>query len=326
MSKKADLSWNVDGLVHSFNYYRYEAPTAIENLPAPLVSDISSNNYTDTTVEDDKQYYWRIGAVRDGNEKISDESAFSTMDYLKHWILSNSTIGDAWFVDDAVVDSNNAILSIPSISGKLSSLNPVGSLVKSGKKTDISPGNYLKLSSGNLQDFKFLHIPDSAKYIIFAVKVLSSNNRYNPIFCTGNAASSQTGLTVSIDMRTTSSPRKNAIFHHATWNSQNYLKSHTTNGSTVPLDAIAMIEYCNSGNLSPDIKANNANVPWFEAVTGTTYIHRDANPSGLPTIGATVNGTTFSFSGEFYGLMFSDVMPTEEDRQRIYSEFQLKIS
>lgn len=202
MSKKADLSWSVDGLVHSFNYYRYEAPTAIENLPAPLVRDILGNNYIDTTIEDDKQYYWRIGAVRDGNEKISSESAFSTMDWLKQWILENVAVGDAWIVRDAVTNESNEVVSIPSFSNSEASMDVVSNTkpIKTGNYLNASQ-HRLRLADTRKERWKFLQERNRDKYICLALRFTDVESALYSLVSTARQSSSNIGFVLSADFR-----------------------------------------------------------------------------------------------------------------------------
>lgn len=325
MSKKADLTWSADGLIHSFNYYCYESPTTIENLPLPKASGIIETSYTDTDLEDNKRYYFRVGAVRGENEKISDELTFSTGDLLKNWLIDNAIVGDAWFIADAIVDVNNKISSVPPLAGKLSALTPVGSLYKNGLKTNLSPGNYLKMNSGILSDFKFLHILNSYKYIIAAFKIASSKVAYMPILATNNALSGQPGLTLSIDMRSASNPRQNIMATHAMGTSYVNMRVPITENNTVPVDQIAIIEFQGNGSLTPLIRVEGNVISWTDTSRNGT-VNTSNNPSGLPTIGSTINGTSFSFDGEFFGLMFCDVEPNEEDRLMIYQEFQKRVT
>lgn len=74
MTNRLELNWKVDGFVDEQRYYCSETPIDSENLPTPkavLVGDIRT--YVDTDIEFGKTYYARVGSVRNGVEKISEE-------------------------------------------------------------------------------------------------------------------------------------------------------------------------------------------------------------------------------------------------------------
>lgn len=74
MTNRIELKWNLDYTVDEQRYYCSETPIDIENLPAPkavLAGDVRA--YVDTDVEIGKKYYVRLGSVKNGVEKLSDE-------------------------------------------------------------------------------------------------------------------------------------------------------------------------------------------------------------------------------------------------------------
>ena len=75
MTNRLELNWKVDGFVDEQRYYCSEMPIDPENLPSPkavLVGDVRT--YVDTDIEVGKTYYIRVGAVKNGVEKISGEN------------------------------------------------------------------------------------------------------------------------------------------------------------------------------------------------------------------------------------------------------------
>lgn len=68
-----NLSWSVDGSVSSYNIYRSTSPMNIANLPTPLQTGITQQSYTDSSVVIGNIYYYRIGSVSNGVEKVSAE-------------------------------------------------------------------------------------------------------------------------------------------------------------------------------------------------------------------------------------------------------------
>ncbi|MCL6243245.1 hypothetical protein M5F04_01455 [Acinetobacter sp. ANC 7200] len=96
MSKKIDYTFQVDGFVDSFNYYRSESPMNPLVMPAPTTSNIKGLQYTDTTIVNLVDYYVRFGSVRAGVEKISDEIKVSLAPrYLIDMTVENGSIVEA---------------------------------------------------------------------------------------------------------------------------------------------------------------------------------------------------------------------------------------
>lgn len=89
MTNRLELSWKLDGFVDEQRYYCSETPIDVNNLPTPkvvLAGDIRT--YIDTDIVVGQSYYVRVGSVKNGIEKISDEktivaSQFATVVFLK---------------------------------------------------------------------------------------------------------------------------------------------------------------------------------------------------------------------------------------------------
>lgn len=76
MTNRLELNWKVDGFVDEQRYYCSETPIDPENLPVPkavLAGDVRA--YVDTDIEVGKIYYVRVGSVKNGVEKLSDEQS-----------------------------------------------------------------------------------------------------------------------------------------------------------------------------------------------------------------------------------------------------------
>lgn len=74
MTNRIELNWKLDYLVDEQRYYCSETPIDPINLPtakAVLAGDVRS--YIDTAIEVGKTYFVRVGSVKNGVEKISDE-------------------------------------------------------------------------------------------------------------------------------------------------------------------------------------------------------------------------------------------------------------
>ncbi|WP_207667520.1 LamG domain-containing protein [Acinetobacter chengduensis] len=79
MTNRLELNWKLDGFVDEQRYYCSETPIDPENLPVPkavLAGDVRT--YVDTDIEAGRTYYVRIGSVKNGTEKLSDEKAVTT--------------------------------------------------------------------------------------------------------------------------------------------------------------------------------------------------------------------------------------------------------
>ena len=81
MTNRLELNWKVDGFVDEQRYYCSETPIDIDNLPTPkAIFNGDLRTYEDLDINLDRTYYIRIGSVRNGIEKISDEtSVFSSI-------------------------------------------------------------------------------------------------------------------------------------------------------------------------------------------------------------------------------------------------------
>jgi hypothetical protein len=74
MTNRLELNWKLDGFVDEQRYYCSETPIDPENLPLPKVTlDGGARSYVDTDIELGKTYYVRVGSVKNGLEKLSDE-------------------------------------------------------------------------------------------------------------------------------------------------------------------------------------------------------------------------------------------------------------
>ena len=74
MTDRLEITWNLDGLVSSQNYYRDTTTIDPQSLPEPrAVLDGGDRTYVDTDITFGTRYYVRIGSVKNGTEKLSDE-------------------------------------------------------------------------------------------------------------------------------------------------------------------------------------------------------------------------------------------------------------
>jgi len=81
MTNRIELKWNLDYPVDEQRYYCSETPIDIENLPVPkAIIAADAIGYIDTDIVIDQSYYIRIGSVKNGIEKISNEIHVITAD------------------------------------------------------------------------------------------------------------------------------------------------------------------------------------------------------------------------------------------------------
>lgn len=66
------------GKFDSFNIYRNQTSTSISNLGNPI-ANTSTMYYEDFGVEQNNDYYYRVGVIRDQSESMSDEIHVKTV-------------------------------------------------------------------------------------------------------------------------------------------------------------------------------------------------------------------------------------------------------
>jgi len=88
MTNRLELNWKLDGFVDEQRYYCSETPIDIENLPTPkAVLAGGVRTYIDTEIEVGKTYYVRVGSVKNGVEKISNEVLVRLVTYTNKFNL-----------------------------------------------------------------------------------------------------------------------------------------------------------------------------------------------------------------------------------------------
>lgn len=97
MTNRLELNWKLDGFVDEQRYYCSEAPINPISLPNPKVvlpGDVRS--YIDTAITFGLAYYVRIGSVKNGVEKLSEEILVLASDWSPSLIHFTPKI----FLDD----------------------------------------------------------------------------------------------------------------------------------------------------------------------------------------------------------------------------------
>lgn len=57
----------------TYNVYRSSTPMNVGSMPSPIVTNLTNKSYSDSTVTSGITYYYRIGAIKYGVERISPE-------------------------------------------------------------------------------------------------------------------------------------------------------------------------------------------------------------------------------------------------------------
>lgn len=105
MTNRLELNWKVDGFVDEQRYYCSETPIDLNNLPAPkAVLAGGVQTYIDTDIELGKTYFVRVGSVKNGIEKISEQiSKLAGIEWIpsmiasnKLWLLANDYQAGSW--------------------------------------------------------------------------------------------------------------------------------------------------------------------------------------------------------------------------------------
>ena len=115
MTNRLELNWKLDGFVGEHRYYCSETPIDIENLPEPkaiFAGDVRT--YIDSDCVAGKKYYLRVGAVKNGVEKISDEKS---MLFGKEWTPLNIDPKFYGNSDNVLKDSLSRISQLTDLSG-----------------------------------------------------------------------------------------------------------------------------------------------------------------------------------------------------------------
>lgn len=80
------LEWAQFGHFDSFDVYRSSAPMDAESLPAPLVTNIKTMRYVDTSVVIGETYYYRVAAWLENDRMLSQEiEAIASANYDPYW-------------------------------------------------------------------------------------------------------------------------------------------------------------------------------------------------------------------------------------------------
>lgn len=74
MTDRLEINWKLDGFVDEQRYYCSETPIDVNNLPEPKATIFNNlKSYTDYDVILGKHYYIRLGALKNGVQKISEQ-------------------------------------------------------------------------------------------------------------------------------------------------------------------------------------------------------------------------------------------------------------
>mgnify|MGYP001573355769 CR=1 FL=1 len=79
------LEWAQFGDFDSFDVIRSDAPMDINALPSPIVTNLPTMYYVDTTVVEGATYYYRVVAWRDAASKVSGEIQAKALAGDEYW-------------------------------------------------------------------------------------------------------------------------------------------------------------------------------------------------------------------------------------------------
>lgn len=231
MTNRLELSWDVDGFIDEQHYYCSTSPMDAESLPAPkviLANDVRS--YIDTDIIEGQLYYVRVGSVKNGIVKVSNEIALLA-DKDQYW----SNVTALLHFDENLTDEKGNTWTI---SG--SGLSYTASSVNFGKKltkADVSTGKVTcsnaALGELGYDDFAIefkLYLPSRTSnpsvnlaWLIATDNIASSGARgwqivydyTSGVLSFASAIRSSSGTTLDYAFLTTSSITLNAYHHIA---------------------------------------------------------------------------------------------------------------
>lgn len=114
MTNRLELNWKLDGFVDEQRYYCSETPIDVNNLPSPsAILSSDARTYIDNAPRVlGKKYHVRIGAVKNGTEKISQENVIV---YGQPWLpLQLSTA--LYFDGNSIVQTSNVVSQMNDLS------------------------------------------------------------------------------------------------------------------------------------------------------------------------------------------------------------------
>lgn len=110
---KIDLTWDADGVPESYTVYRSESSMDINNLPTALATGITDKFYSDETVVDGVNYYYRVASVKGSARKLSSEIDVLAVGFSAVKLLifaDGNTIVDS-SLDERIINNNGVTLS-----------------------------------------------------------------------------------------------------------------------------------------------------------------------------------------------------------------------
>lgn len=110
---KIDLTWDADGVPESYTVYRSESSMDINNLPTALATGITDKFYSDETVVDGVNYYYRVASVKGSAFKLSSEIDVLAVGFSAVKLLifaDGNTIVDS-SLDERIINNNGVTLS-----------------------------------------------------------------------------------------------------------------------------------------------------------------------------------------------------------------------
>lgn len=192
MTNRIELKWDLDYAVDEQRYYCSETPIDPLNLPSPkavLAGDVRT--YVDTEIEIGKTYYVRVGSVRNGVEKLSDQITVTTENY----VVDMRVVNGAW-VNTGVVPITMSWVGSPTYDGDVMVLNDTQYLsVPSNEVFNLGTGNFefsFEINSSLLSIYRIL-----VSGISYSSGYVNIGTNYNNIYFQDTSGSFGSNLVAS---------------------------------------------------------------------------------------------------------------------------------
>lgn len=79
---KITLTWDADGTIDSYSIYRSEQPIDINNLPTPLIENVTQKSFIDESIAENTDYYYRVASVQASSIKVSEQIFVEHIQFL----------------------------------------------------------------------------------------------------------------------------------------------------------------------------------------------------------------------------------------------------
>ncbi len=308
------LEWAQFGYFDHFNIYRSLSPIDVNNLPSPICTNLKSMYYFDDDVTIGKLHYYRVGSVKNGVEKFSDEiSKLVGTPWTPSNLLNAAKIwGNA---DNVIVDSSNRISLVTDLSGNNFNL-----------AQPIDAQKPLLINAGVRKAMRFDAVDDCLQIASGAALDISKNTNGLWIFVVAKKASLDS---VSVARRlfvfergTSNSTRFGLFSDDGTGNS---LNKYVAGVRRLDADTYQYQASSNTVTTNPTILCSAINYSDGQLVlaeNGVNFgknIGGTANTSNTSSTKVTLGGQNGleSFNGDIYEFIVGNGILTSSGRQKL---------